>query len=386
MDFMKMFKKGSDPAGDGLLEECVNPINLESLGLVEGIGPALTPDFDDVGLSMREYIEKWKTLYPLTESVDSVLEKLKELKKLVWSLPVCVGDGGDIAQGRKWYKLWNVDPVNDVKISELYWCNDINLFRYLRSFKFKVQQAFTMLRRTLAWRRFKKIDDINTDNVAISNTGGMVYRKGYDKSGKPVVYYRPSNEVDFDRERQVLLLFFMLELAMFTCLFAEGNDKVVLIVDLAKWSISKMPSLELVIDTVRASSDHYPGVVHDIIIIDPPMLMDPLMQMIKAVVDQQTAKKIVMKHRGSKLEAFLKNKIDVSQVEESMGGANKTHYDHDLYWPGETKAAIEIHERRNKWIAAHEKEWLESKKNGAPGAPLGGEDSATAEPSETTAE
>ncbi|CDR95310.1 hypothetical protein, conserved [Babesia bigemina] len=381
MDFMKMFKKSSDTSADASFEEYANPIDLQSLGLVEGLGPSLTPDFDRVGLTMRQFVEKWKTLYPLTESVDSVLEKLAELKQLVWSLPECIGDGGDIAQGRKWYKLWNVDPVNDVKISELYWCNDILLFRYLRSFKFKVQQAFTMLRKTLAWRRFKKIDYINTDDVALSNTGGMVYRKGYDKSGKPVVYYRPCNEVDFDRERQVLLLFFMLELAMYSCLLAEGNDKVVLIVDLAKWSISKMPSLELVIDTVRASSDHYPGVVHDIIIIDPPMLMDPLMQMIKAVVDQQTAKKIVMKHRGAKLEAYLKNKIDVSQVEESMGGANRTHYDHDLYWPGETKAAIEIHERRNEWIKANEKQWLESKKNQPADTPL-----QTADPSENATE
>ncbi|GFE54736.1 CRAL TRIO domain-containing, putative [Babesia ovis] len=338
--------------------DSVETIDVNSLGLVEGVGPSLLPDFYNSGITLKEFITKWRAIYPLEEETDTILNKVEELKQMLWKLPKYTGESGDNAHGRKWYKLWNVDPVEDVKLHELQWCHDLVLFRYLRSYEFKVPQAFLMLKKTLAWRRFKKMDAVDISAIGVSNTKGMVYRKGYDKVGRPIVYYRPKDEVDYDRDNQVLLIFFSLELSMQTLFLERGNDKVIIIIDLGDWSISKMPTLELVIDTVRALSEHYTDVMHEVIIIDGPMLVDPLMQMIKAVLDSSTAKKITMKHRGPKLEQHLKNRMDDSQIEESMGGTNMTKYDHELYWKHETEQARLYKQRIDDWCQQHEQEWL----------------------------
>ncbi|ORM40665.1 Phosphatidylinositol transfer protein PDR16 [Babesia sp. Xinjiang] len=362
MDFIKLFKRKPDSSEEQCAVDSVDPIDIGSLGLVEGIGPPLKPDYRSLKISLPEFLSKWKTFYPLEENVDSVIKKVEELKHLLWSMPMYKSENSDASQGRKWYKLWNVDPVEDIKITELEWCTDLLLFRYLRSYRYKVAQAFVMLRKTLAWRRFKKLDSINLKNVGVSNANGMVYRKGYDKSGRPILYYRPRDEVDFDRDNQALLIFFTLEQATQTLLLSRGNDKIVVIVDLIGWSMSKIPTLELVIDTVRACSEHYTDLMHEVIILDPPMLMDPLMQMIKAVLDSSTAKKIVMKQRGPKLVEYLKNKIDNSQIEESMGGANKSRYNHEVYWTNESKEALQCQQRAENWVKEHEAKWLERHK------------------------
>ncbi|GIX64315.1 CRAL/TRIO domain-containing protein [Babesia caballi] len=364
MDFMKLFRRKSDSEELSSFE-IVDPVDLSPLKLVDGMGPPPTPSYQENCISLRDFLAKWKKWYPLELDVDSVITKVHELKELLWSMPMLTTENPDDDHGRKWYKLWNVDPVEQVKLSELYWCTDIVLFRYLRSYKFKVQQAFHMIRKTLAWRRFKKLDSLDPDFLGSSNAGGMVYRKGYDKSGRPLLYYRPRDEVDYDREKQVCLIFFGIERALESQLLMHGNDKVVVFVDLVGWSLSKMPTVELVIDTIRALAEHYTDVVNEVVIVDAPLLFDPLMQMIKAVIDSSTAKKVIIKSRGPKLEKHLFRFADPDQIEVSMGGDNRVEYDHDTYWPYETKLALEAKERRDKWMKEHEAEWLERHKGGA---------------------
>nr|BAN65799.1 conserved hypothetical protein [Babesia bovis] len=215
-----------------------------------------------------------------------------------------------------------------------------------------------MIKKTLPWRRYKKVETADPDLIGRSNTNGMVYRKGYDKVGRPFVYFRPKDESDHNRDNQVMLIFLGLELSTQTALWSQGNDKVIIIIDLNDWSLSYMPTIELIIDTVRALSEHYTDVMHEIIIIDAPLLMDPLMQMIKAVLDTSTAKKINMKHRGSQFEAMMKERMDPSQLEVSMGGENNTLYDHKLYWKHESEQARIYRERIEEWVKLNEPEWI----------------------------
>ncbi|KAK1442839.1 cral-trio lipid binding domain containing protein [Babesia gibsoni] len=370
MDLMKIFKTRSESiqseasvisAAAATVANATDanpPFNLDSLNLVEGEGPSLSLEYQSEQIDLMTFLSKWKDHYSLDEEpLESVVGKISELKEHIWNMPMYDESSKDKSYNRKWYKLWDVSPVKDIMISEIYWCTDIVLFRYLRSYKYDVKTSFNMLKKTLAWRRFRNIDGISPDVVGPCNVAGMLYRKGYDNSGRPVVYFRPHNEVNVDRETQVLLLYFTLERATQTVLLEHGNDKVMVILDLKNWSLSKLPSMETVIDTVRALSEHFTDVLHDVVLVDPPMLIDPLLQMIKAVLDSSTSKKIVIKRRGNLLENFLKNRIDAMYVEESMGGENTTQYDHSVYWEKETAESRRYQKRMRKWIEAHEEEW-----------------------------
>lgn len=359
-----MFRSQAKPAEDVSPNEKVSPLDFDTLELVEGLGPALSLEYQSNEIDLYDFLLKWDGHYTLeNENVDAVMDKVKELKELVWSMPMFKGGSAKSDVSRKWYKLWNVDPVTDIAISEIYWCTDIVLFRYLRSYKYDVKVAFHMLKKTLAWRRFRNVDSISPDVVGPANAGGMLYRKGYDNSARPIVYFRPQQEVDTDRDSQQLLLYFTLERATQTVLLDHGNDKVFVILDLNGWSLGKIPTLEIVIDTVRALSEHYTDVLHEVLIVDPPMLMDPVLQMIKAVLDSSTAKKIVVKPRGPKLEAYLKGRININYLEESMGGNNKTDYDHSAYWENEKREFLRYHQRKAEWIGKNEAEWAKSHAN-----------------------
>lgn len=367
MDFMKMFKfraelpREEPPAGR------IPPLDIGSLELVDGVGPALSSEYQSNEIDFYGFLVKWDGHYSLEgETPDSVIQKVKALKEMVWALPMYSEENQRNDGGPKWYKLWDVSSATDIKISELYWCSDIVLFRYLRSYKYNVNMAFQMLTKTIAWRRLRGIDSISPDTVGRSNKEGMLYRKGYDNTGRPVIYFRPLNEVDTDRENQVLLMFYTMERTMHTALLDHGNDKVFVIIDLKGWSLSKLPTMETVIDTVRAFSEHFTDVLQEVLIVDPPMLMDPLLQMVKAVLDTSTSKKIIIKQRGSKLEAYLKSRIHVNYVEESMGGNNKTEYDHSVYWENEKNEFLRQQQRRTYWIQQNEDEWINSHNNDDP--------------------
>jgi hypothetical protein len=68
-----------------------------------------------------------------------------------------------------------------------------------------------MLRNSLEWREEYKPELISAEDLREEASTGKMYRRGFDKSGRPVVYMSPGKENSTDYVRNVKLLIYTLE-------------------------------------------------------------------------------------------------------------------------------------------------------------------------------
>ncbi|AFZ81356.1 hypothetical protein BEWA_007650 [Theileria equi strain WA] len=373
MDFFKSFKTKRDSNADNYKRGTVDTdkssatnieFNYESICPYVDHGPFLTDGFHESTFELKDFLKKWNKHYSKglkddEELIISQISGINGMKKLLSSLPH-ITDAA-VPKKSKWSKLSNVEPAKDITINELYWCTDIVLFRYLRSYDYKVESAFKMLLKTLTWRRMRTPSDITPDTVKPSLVNGMLYRKGYDFRGSPLIYFRPYNETPVDPEIHILGIYYTIERATQTIRLSEGNDKVYAIIDLKDWSLSRIPSMELLIETVRALSDHYSDVLDEVIIVDSPMFINTVLQMVKCVLHQSTSNKILLKQRGDSLNQYLRQRIPLPFLEETLGGNCHLRFNADIYWDVEQSQFKEYQDRRKKWIDSNRASFFEGK-------------------------
>ncbi|XP_953199.1 uncharacterized protein TA08980 [Theileria annulata] len=344
MDFIKTLKKKteakiadikSDFSNSSSLPKCKPDFDYKSLNISTDIGPQITEYFYDMDFDLRDYLKKYNLIYPCTESqspsfVDLQFDSLNTMRKLLLDMPV-VETVAEATKTKK-SKLHSHQPVKEVTLDELYYCNDLVLFRFLRTFDYKPEKSLHAILKTLSWRRTRDPLRIKPEVVHPVLYKNLLYRRGYDYYASPILYFRPINETEASLELHVLGLYYVLERALQTCLVSQGNDKVYVIVDLKDWSLSRLPPMELVIETARALVDHYTETIDEIIFIDPPPLIDPVYQMVKCVIPASTTKKLLFKSRGPKLFDYLRSRIPLCFLEKSLGGECEPEMDFKDYW------------------------------------------------------
>lgn len=370
MDFFKSFKikrdfntgghrRGSIDTDDQ--PSNVSKVDYEFICPYVNHGPLLTDDFYEAAFELSDFLKKWNSHYSRglqnnEAFLISQINGINGMKKLLNSLPR-VADAA-VPQKSQWYKLSNIEPAKDITIKEWHWCTDVVLFRYLRSYDYKVDVAFKMLLKTLAWRRMRNPSGITPDQVKPSLVNGMLYRRGYDFKGSPLIYFRPYNETPVDPEIHVLGIYYTIERATQTVLLSEGNDKVYAIIDLKDWSLSRIPSMELLIETVRALSEHFSDVLDEIIVVDSPMFINTVLQMVKCVLHPSTSNKISLKQRGESLNRYLKSRIPSSFLEITLGGSCDPSFNSDLYWDVEKSQFEEYQNKRTRWTDSNKDHFL----------------------------
>lgn len=64
------------------------------------------------------------------------------------------------------------------------------LFRFLRAREWNVAKSFALLIETIKFRRESKPERLKPKEVSKANETGIMYRRGFDKFGHPILYVR----------------------------------------------------------------------------------------------------------------------------------------------------------------------------------------------------
>ncbi|EAN31900.1 CRAL/TRIO domain protein [Theileria parva strain Muguga] len=370
MDFIKTLKKKteakiadikSDFSNSSTLPKCKPNFDYKSLNISTDIGPHMTEYIYEMDFDLRDFLKKYNLIYPCTESqsnsfVDFQISSLTSMRKLLLDMPVV--ENVSEATKTKRSKLHSHQPVKELTLEELYYCNDLVLFRFLRTYDYKPEKSLNALLKTLAWRRTRDPMRLKPEVVHPVLYKNLLYRRGFDYYASPIIYFRPINETDATLELHVLGLYYVLERALQTCLISQGNDKVYVIVDLKDWSLSRLPPMELVIETARALVDHYTETIDEILFVDPPPLIDPVYQMVKCVIPASTTKKLVFKSRGPKLFEYLRSRIPPCFLEKSLGGSCEPEMDFQDYWKVEESQFELFQNKIDEWIRENKSKYL----------------------------
>lgn len=89
---------------------------------------------------------------------------------------------------------------------------DIILMKFLKAKRFKVQEAFEMLRKTLKWRRDYKVDSILEEDLGL-NLDNFMYLNYHDRQGHPLYFdaYAALNNIELFKTKNNYEKFFRLK-------------------------------------------------------------------------------------------------------------------------------------------------------------------------------
>lgn len=213
-------------------------------------------------------------------------------------------------------------------------CDDACLCRYLRARDFDVKKSHKMLCSTLTWRKEFRPQHISPDDVEEEAVTGKLYRNGFDKMGRPVIYMRSGRENTKTYDRQVRHLVYHVERAIASA--RPGVEQLVLFIDYTGFSMSNSPPMSISKQILNILMDHYPERLGMAIMVQQPWYFSVFWAAISPFLNSVTKAKIHMyKGDAEKLLAKLLDYISPDAIEKQFGGSNAFEYVHDQYWPTE---------------------------------------------------
>ncbi|UVC54461.1 hypothetical protein MACJ_004008 [Theileria orientalis] len=372
MDFIKTLKKKTEAKISDIKSEFKDSSSIprlkpnfdyEALQIAIDCGPYMYEYYYEMDFDLTHFLKRYNFLYP-TANIDeskllaTQLETIAKMREQLLAMPIV--EHVSQATQTKRSKLHSQQPVKEITLEEIYYCNDLILFRFLRSYDYKVEKSLNLLLKTLSWRRTRDPLRLPPERVEQSVCKNMLYRRGFDYFACPLIYFRPVNETPISFEIHVLALYYTLERALQTCILTQGNDKVYVIVDLKDWSLTRLPPMDLVLETARAIVEHYTETVDEILFVDPPPMTDAVFQMVKCVIPTSTAKKLSFKSRGPKLFQYLKDRIPPCFLEKSLGGDCDPDPDHKVYWKIEESQYKYFQDKVDQWIAENKHKYIKT--------------------------
>ena len=146
------------------------------------------------------------------------------------------------------------------------------LRRYLRARSFDVEQAWTMLHRTLEWRRLQRPDRVTQASVADVYGLGTVFLAGSDRLGRPVVYMRPGAHNPYEAERRIHFMCWIMETSIAATDERRGIEKLVWVLDFADFGqrVNDDASRQTSRATLDMLQSHYPERLGRAFFINPP--------------------------------------------------------------------------------------------------------------------
>ncbi|OEH75072.1 cral trio domain-containing protein [Cyclospora cayetanensis] len=337
------FKRG-DTLTDSeswLATSCSSPAFTGTSCVYTGPPPSLYP---------APPIEALKAL----ELTEEQLAKIKALRASVDALPI-VTDLTETPQIQK-EKSWlsglfsrSSSSISKGEVTALTWeevlwlANDMVLCRYLRSYSWDDVHARQQLLRTVWWRRHRKPHCISPEEVKGTAARGSVYRKGFDKRGHPIVYFKPGREPAQSTKAAQDYTLYTMERAMQSVDKSSGRDQLVFLVDFSGFSITQVPSMDLSKEVVGILNDHYTDILAKAYMLDAPSYFDSVWRFVKIMLHPLTASKVEFIQTSNKQQlSKLLEHVPAEFLEESLGGTCEVSYDHDRYWEAEDKYHAEI--------------------------------------------
>ena len=138
------------------------------------------------------------------------------------------------------------------------WLSDITLLRYLRARSGNLDKAEEMLRKTIAWRKEMRPEDIRWADVKEEARPGKLFvSRHQDRSGRHVLVMRPRNENSKDHAGNIRNLVYMMETI---CFLADEDESVqiTIVQDFEGYGMRNAPPMKTSRETLSILQGHYP--------------------------------------------------------------------------------------------------------------------------------
>lgn len=203
------------------------------------------------------------------------------------------------------------------------------LFRYLRATSWKLDQAETRLKVTLAWRREYGVDKkLTADYISVENETGKQVILGWDNEGRPCQYLRPSKQNTERSERQIEHLVYMLERTI--DLMPPGQETLALLINFAETKSGQGATLAQGKQTLYILQNHYPERLGRALVTNVPFMIWGFFKLITPFIDPLTREKI-------KFNEDMGKYIPREQLMKESQGLVNFDYSHQAYWPALTR-------------------------------------------------
>lgn len=204
--------------------------------------------------------------------------------------------------------------------------NEFSLKRYLRAFK-TVDDAFQVsffllhdvstiftticfhffgqaILKTNKWRETYGVETLDTNPALDQYKDKARVLRHRDCIGRPVIYI-PAKNHNSERDIDEMTKFIVkcLEEACKKC-FEEVTDRLCIVFDLAEFNINCM-DMQLVKNLIWLLSKHYPERLGVCLIINAPGLFSTVWPLIRQLIDDNTAKKVVFVNDETELCKYL---------------------------------------------------------------------------------
>lgn len=226
--------------------------------------------------------------------------------------------------------MWGIPLTTDVDDNEK---ADVILLKFLRARDFKVPEAYTMLEKSLLWRKEFGADAIVEEDLGFKELEGLVaYMHGFDREGHPVCYNAYGVFKDKDMYERIFgdddkLNKFLrwrvqvLERGIKLLHFKPGGvNSIIQVTDL-----KDMPKRELRVASNQILSlfqDNYPEMVARKIFINVPWYFSLLYSMFSPFLTQRTKSKFVIAKESNVAETLYKF-IRPEDVPVQYGGLSR---------------------------------------------------------------
>ncbi|CAO2820183.1 unnamed protein product [Amaranthus hypochondriacus] len=223
--------------------------------------------------------------------------------------------------------IWGIPLLSDDEKS------DVILLKFLRARDFKVSEAYTMLEKSLSWRKEFEADGILEEELGFKELEGLVaYMHGFDREGHPVCYnaygvFKDKEMYDKifgDDEKLKKFLRWrvqVLERGIQLLHFKPGGvNSIIQVTDL-----KDMPKRELRVASNQILSlfqDNYPEMVARKIFINVPWYFSLVYSIFSPFLTQRTKSKFVIAKESNVAETLYKF-ISPEDVPVQYGGLSR---------------------------------------------------------------
>jgi len=239
----------------------------------------------------------------------------------------------DSAQVKAFAELEGRIKKNLTTEREIQWCNDLCLYRYLRARDWDVNKAEHMLLNSLQWRRIYRPDLITAKDVEIElRNEGKMYRGGFDKIGRPIIYMKPAKDNTGVPEREVKVRYLVYVMEKTIRAMPAGVEKLDLLIDFKDANkISGIGEMKISKEILDIMQDHYPERLAHSFICNTPWVFNVFWKMISPFVNANTKRKVLLVKNLGELQQY----IDVDALEVDYGGKNEFKYNFEEHWQRE---------------------------------------------------
>lgn len=230
--------------------------------------------------------------------------------------------------------------LSSLTAHEMKFLSDDNMaLRHYRAEKGNLDEAIRKIKNTLRWREefgvddikrcFDKNDDLDPDVqkrrneyaqiISQENATGKIYCRGYDKSGRAVLYLTPGRENSTNELNNMRHLVYHLERGIACTHRKSGRQKVCIVIGYEGFKLSNAPPMSTTKYTLDILQHHYPERMFRAYICDPPFVFRTFWSIIRHFVDPTTLEKIAF-CSGGEGQRILERDFDLDTTEKHMCG------------------------------------------------------------------